>query len=181
MKLHSLVRTALVLVFMPIYLMVSAQEFDSELLTHRIYAKINQVNEYIYAMNDKYKNLSFREYYKNKALCLFYNRGDNYIIPFGSEQKVIKIVCKYGRRNLYNSVNILSSYNVKFGLDTFIVSPKTFNLSDLEKSENNIYILPCKIARRSQNCQIDAEVYLLEEDTIDGIELITFITGLNAN
>lgn len=198
MRLHSLIRTAQVLVFMLFYVLLSAQEYDSELLTRRIYAQINQVNEYICAMSDKSKNLSIREYYKNKTLSLFYNRGDDYIIPFGSQRKAIKIVYEYGDRNLcryvngyfsglvnfryspvqINSINILSSCNIEFDLDTFIASPKSFNLSDLEKFDDNIYILPCKIVNRNQNCQIDADLYLLEENTIDGIELITFITGL---
>lgn len=201
MKLHSWICTALVLVFMPFYLLVPAQEYDSELLTRRIYAKINQVNDNISVMSDKSKNVSTREYYKNKALSLFYNHGENYLIPFGSQQKANKIVCKYGNRKVrryvkdyftglvnfrytpirVKSINILSSSNVEFDLDTSIISPQKFNLSDLKKSEDNIYVLPCKITKKGQNGQINAELYLLEEDTIDGIELITFITGLNCD
>lgn len=198
MRLHSFLRTALVLVFMLINQMASAQEFDSELLTRRMYARINEVNENISMMSDKSKDLSTREYYKNRALSLFYNHGDNYIVPFGSQQKIIKIVFKYGNRNIcrdvkayftglvnfrytsvkINSVNILSSCNVEFDLNTFILSPKSFNLSDLEKFENDIYVLPCKIAKRDENNMVDAELYLMGINTIDGVELVPLITGL---
>ncbi len=201
MRLLSLIRTALVLVFMPFYLLAPAQEYNSELLTRRIYAKINQVNEKITAMSDKSKDLSTREYYKGRALSLFYNHGEDYIMPFGSQQKTNTIVCKYVNRKVrryvkdyfsglvnfrytpakISSVNILSSCNVEFDLDTSIISPQKFNLSDLKKSEDNIYILPCKIAKKNQNCLIDTDLYLFEENTIDGIELITFITGLNCD
>lgn len=181
--------------------MVYAQEFDCELLTLRVCARINQVNENISMMSDKSKDLSTREYYKNRALSLFYNHGDNYIVPLGSQQKVIKIVLKYGNRNIcrdvkdyftglvnfryssvkINSVNILSSCNVEFDLNTYILSPKTVNLSDLEKFENNIYVLPCKIAKRDENNIVDAELYLMGMNTIDGIELVPLISGLKGN
>ena len=90
MKLHSWICTALVLVFMPFYLLVPAQEYDSELLTRRIYAKINQVNDNISVMSDKSMNVSTREYYKNKALSLFYNHGENYLIHLGVSKKRIR-------------------------------------------------------------------------------------------
>ncbi len=43
------------------------------------------------------------------------------------------------------------------------------------------YVLPCTILQNDTGSRIDAELYLLAEKTIDGIELIPLITGLHGH
>lgn len=175
------------------------QIYDSDLLTHRIYERIGKINDNISFMSDRHMDLSKRQYYKNQTLRMFQNNGDNYINPFDSLEKSINVTYRYnGRKRIHsvkdffsglvnlryhpikvNSVNVLSSFNIDFDNDTYIVSPVSFNISDLKKHDSDIYILPCIISRNDTDCKIEAELYLLGENTVDGFELIPLITGLN--
>ena len=137
----------------------------------------------------------------NQVVSMMYNRGDNYINPFDSIEKAINLTYKsYSKKrssnaknyllgvlNLryrpiqINSINILSSCDVTFSEDTYIESPKTFDISKLKRYKSKYYILPCTVLYKNTDKRIEAELYLLEENTIDGIELIPLITGLKGN
>lgn len=174
------------------------QLYDSNLLSQRICQCISHINENISMVGNKKNDLSTRQYYMNRVLSMIYNRGDNYINPSDSIEKAINLTYKFyskeRSRNAKNyllgvlnlryqpiqidSINILSSCNVSFSRDAYINSPKIFDISKLKRYKNKYYILPCTVLYKNTDKRIEAELYLLEEDTIDGIELIPLITGL---
>ena len=191
-------RSIIILIFLSICSMSYGQLYDSDLLSQRIFQCISHINDNISMVGNKKNDFSTRQYYMNRVLSLMYNSGDNYINPFDSIEKAINLTYKvYGKKrsrnaknyllgvlNLgyqpiqINSINILSSCDVSFSRDTYIESPKTFDISKLKRYKSKYYILPCTVLYKNTDKRIEAELYLLEENTFDGIELIPLITGL---
>lgn len=201
MKYHAVIRSIIILIFLFSYSLLYGQLYDSNLLSQRISQRINQINDDISMLGNKRIDFSTRQYYMNRVLSTIYNRGDNYINPSDSVEKTINLTYKfYGKErsrnaknyllgvlNLryqpiqINSINLLSSCDVSFSRDTYIDSPKTFDISKLKRYKGKYYILPCTVLYTNTDKRIEAELYLLEANTVDGIELIPLITGLKGN
>lgn len=198
----SAIRAIFFVSLLPICLIAFGQDYSSNLLTNRIYQRIGKINDNISLMRSPNKDIYTREYYKNQALSMIYNCGDNYISPSDSVENEIRLsyISNIGKKHVFNSVkdyftglvnlrylpveiysvNILSSCNIDFSIDTTIESPETFDISELKKF-GMYYVLPCTILQNDTGSRIDAELYLLAEKTIDGIELIPLITGLHGH
>lgn len=201
MNYLAVIRSIIIMIFLSLCAVSYGQLYDSDLLSQRICQCISQINDNISMVGNKNSDFSTRQYYMNRVVSMMYNRGDNYINPFDSIEKAINLTYKsYSKKrssnaknyllgvlNLryrpiqINSINILSSCDVTFSEDTYIESPKTFDISKLKRYKSKYYILPCTVLYKNTDKRIEAELYLLEENTIDGIELIPLITGLKGN
>lgn len=191
----------IIMILLSMCFMSYGQIYDSDILSRRICQRMSDINDNISLAGDKKKDLSTRKYYMNRVLSMLHNRGGNYMNPSDSIEKAINITYNiYGKERSHNvknyllgvlnlryqpiqinSLNILSLCNVDFSRDTYIESPKTFDISKLKRHNSGYYILPCTVLYKNTNKRIETELYLLEENTIDGIELIPLITGLNGN
>lgn len=168
-----------------------------EIMEHRIQHKVAQMNDNISYMADKSKELDMRNYYREKALNLFIEKGEPYTDADGINNKGVKMETTSTYRKKPTS-RLMKDYftgliNLRYSkVDVQHTEAQAIKVGNLQKIDDKgnyvatAYFEQIFIAYRDgrivykDKTKKMVKVYIFAEETIDGIEFVVRLGDVTA-